>query len=132
MARNTLIRVGAVRSFPMGTGVDAEAGEIACLNAAGFCVAGSAAANLNAVGIFEETKSNPGANGAETVKVRRDLNESYAFADAEDAAAIDLSDVGEVAYIDGPSTVRLNATGTSPAGIIDDVDDKGVHIRFTK
>lgn len=115
----------------MAAGVECNAGAIACLNASGFIVPASAAAGLKAVGIFDETKTGGAADGDERITVRRDLGESYAFADAEDGAAIDLSNVGDVAYIEDDQTVRLNATGTSAAGIIDDVDADGVHIRFT-
>lgn len=132
MARQTDIRVGAERSFPMATGAVCEEGTMAVINASGFVEPATAAAAKIAVGVFAETLTNTGANGALSIKVRRDLNESYSFADAANPGAIDLADVGSACYIHDGSTVRLLATGTSQAGVIDDVDASGVHVRFTK
>ena len=69
--RNTPEREGAILVLPMATGTTIFAGSLVVVNAAGFAAPGSTATSLVAAGRAEEYKVNAGANGAETVKVRR-------------------------------------------------------------
>lgn len=58
-------------ALPMAANTSIFAGQLVCLNEAGFAVPASAAANLTCAGRAEQSRTNPGAAGAEVVAVLR-------------------------------------------------------------
>ncbi len=128
--RNTPYRTGEDFSRALAAGVKAFHGGIAVLNAAGYSQPGTTSAAVKADGVYQETVDNAaGADGALNVHVRRG---HFRFINSAAADQITLADIGNTAYIvDDQTVAKTDGGGTrSPAGVIADVDAKGVWVQF--
>lgn len=106
------------------------AGALVMRNAAGFLVRGATATGLVGVGRAEALADNAaGAAGDIFVEYAPG---TFRFANSAGADEITTADIGTLAYAVDDQTVALtDATGTrSPAGVIEEVDDLGVWVRF--
>ena len=124
--RNTPEREGAILVLPMATGTTIFAGALVVVSAAGFAAPGSTATGLVAAGRAEEYKVNAGANGAETVKVRRGV---FKFANLE---ADPVTKPITTCYIADDQTVAAtNGTNTrSAAGKVLAIETDGVWVEI--
>lgn len=128
-ARNTPERAGDVLGYPVKASVKPIQGGIAVLNA-GYAAPGTTALNLVAIGRFESTVDNTaGANGAETVEVKRG---TFKFGNSSAGDLIAQADVGADCYIvDDQTVAKTNGTNTrSVAGKIIAVDADGVWVKI--
>ena len=125
--RNTVRRDGTDFVRPMAAGTTIHGGTLVVLNAAGFAAPGTTALNLIADGRAEESKANPGANGAATVRVRPGV---YRFDNSAAADLIAIAEIGDDAFIvDDQTVAKTNGGNTrSRAGRIVDVDAQGVWV----
>lgn len=130
--RNTVQRLDPAPVPRIGLMAAAQtifAGALVMRNASGLLVKGDTAVGLVGVGRSEGYFDNgDGADG--------DLSAEYApgifrFANS-DADEITIADIGNPCYaVDDQTVAKTSDTDTrSPAGIIDDVDDQGVWVRF--
>lgn len=123
--RNTKRRDGAQFEFPVAEETLIYAGALVAL-ATGVAHPGAAPGDPLTgvvVGVAEARADNSdGAAGDIKVKVRRGV---YRFANGD---AIDLTDIGNNAYVTDDQTVQAASTDTVPAGVIRDVDDQGVWV----
>lgn len=123
--RNTPHREGFLFHLPVGAAVTIYAGAIVMKNATGYAVPGATATGQVCAGRAEDAVDNAaGSDGDLSVKVRSGV---YLYDNAGD---IDISHVGDTAYIVDDQTVSLDATGKSAAGKIVDVDAAGVWVRM--
>ena len=127
--RNTPRAQGDLLELPMKGATTIFAGSLACLTAAGFAVPGSVATTLLAVGRAEEQKTNDGADGAATIKIRRG---AFRFANSAAGDAITWADYGKQIYVvDDQTVAKTNGGNTrSVAGICRGVDAQGVWVEF--
>lgn len=128
--RNTLKRDAVQFEFPVAANTMLYAGGIGCVNSSGYAVPGSTSTTLKAIGRIDEVANNVGgAAGAIRVKLRRGC---YGFANSTAGDLITLADVGASCYIvDDQTVAKTNGGATrSVAGVIRDVDAKGVWVEF--
>ncbi|MEO0861549.1 MAG: hypothetical protein AAFY65_13110 [Pseudomonadota bacterium] len=128
--RNTFERGGDVLSGPVAAGVLIYAGALVVRDAAGNLLPGTPGAGDFGVGRAEERVDNTGgAAGDATVRVKVG---KFRFNNSAGANAIARANIGAVAWIVDDNQVALaDGGGTrSPAGIVHDVDDQGVWVRF--
>lgn len=130
--RSTPARENRVFSDPVEAATKIFGGTIACLNAAGNLVKGSAALNLKAIGRARSTADNSaGAAGAISGETETG---TFRFANSAAADLIARADIGADCYIvDDQTVAKTNGGATrSIAGKIADVDAQGVWVRFTR
>jgi len=127
--RNTPERGGVDYTFPAAGLTTIYGGAIVCLKSDGYATKGAAATGLVAVGRAEERVVNAGADGAETIRVRRGI---FRYANSAAADAIAAAQIGQVCYIvDDQTVAKTDGGGTrSPAGIVHDVDVLGVWVQI--
>ena len=128
--RNTSRRDAAQFELPAAASANLLAGTIAMVNTSGYAEAGATATSRRGVGVVEVTADNTsGAAGAISVRVRRGC---FAFANSASTDAITRGDIGNTVYIvDNQTVAKTDGTGTrSPAGVVRDVDAKGVWVEF--
>jgi len=128
--RDTVRRDGIAFEFPVKTAVKLFAGSIAVVDATGYLTKGAVATTLKAVGVVQEQVDNTGgADGAVNGKVRRGV---FCLANSSAGDLIARTDIGAVCYIVDDFTVaKTNGSSTrSVAGIIRDVDARGVWVEF--
>lgn len=127
--RNTPARQGDTFVDPVKAATTIYAGALVCLTAAGFLVPGSADNTLVARGRADEQVANPGADGAQTCRVRKGV---FRFANSAAADAITRAEIGDDCYVvDDQTVAKTNGAGARPvAGKIEDVDAAGVWVRF--
>ncbi|WP_226557855.1 hypothetical protein [Salipiger thiooxidans] len=128
--RLTPRREGDFLSGAVAAATTLFAGAMVMRNATGFLVAGQTATALVGVGVADaEANNSGGAAGDITARIRTGI---FRMANSTSTDEIDAGDIGAVAYAVDDQTVALtDGTGTrSPAGIIADVDDQGVWVRF--
>jgi hypothetical protein len=128
--RNTPRRDAAQLELPVAASARLLAGTIAMINASGLAEAGTTATARRGVGVVEATADNTGgAASAISVRIRRGC---FAFANSTAGDAITRGDIGATAYIvDNQTVAKTDGTGTrSPAGVIRDVDGRGVWVQF--
>jgi len=108
--RNTPERVGPIQAYPVKAGVILYQGGIAALDATGYAVPASTAANLVAIGRVEQTVDNSaGANGKATVEVR-----SGVFALANDTTnAVTQAHVGRPVKLLDDATASSASSGVA-------------------
>lgn len=126
--RNTPRRDGDLVGRKAKGATEIFAGALVALDANGFAIPGATATGLTADGRAEEHIDNTGADGDETVTVRKGV---FLFAnDATDTVV--QADIGGTAYIvDDETVANTDGTGTrSAAGTIVDVDADGVWVRI--
>ena len=126
--RDTFVRNGIDRRFPVAAGATIYKGALVAFNAAGYVVPGTTATTLTPLGRAEQTVDNTGgADGDVSVDIR-----SGVFPwDNDGTDTVDLTHVGSPAYIvDDQTVASTDGTGTrSEAGTIFDVDADGVWVR---
>lgn len=122
-ARNTSQFAGDFLVLPMKAGAIIFAGTLVAIDAAGFAVAATKAADLTAAGRAEETVDNTGgADGALALKVARGV-----FKWDNDATnPVTVAHVLKPCYMQNDGTVTALETGSSPAGVVLAVPDDGV------
>jgi hypothetical protein len=106
------------------------AGAIVMRNASGYAVKGATALGLQGVGRAEERADNSdGSAGDLAIKIRSGV---FRFANSSSSDEITDADIGRVCYaVDDQTVAKTAGSGTrSPAGIVVDVDDNGVHVLF--
>ncbi|GHT86698.1 hypothetical protein AGMMS49543_20490 [Betaproteobacteria bacterium] len=126
--RNTPRRDGVDFDFPVAAGVWIHAGALVAMNATGYAVPGTTATGLQGVGIAQASADNrTGANGSATIAVKRGC---FRLRNSAGADAITRANIGQACYIVDDQTVAVTVTGKSPAGIVRDVDERGVWAEF--
>ncbi len=116
-----------VRAYGMKKGDTIHAGSLVQLDADGYLIPASKAADQVTVGRAEETVTSPAAdsNGDRSVRVRTGI---FLWDNlATDKVAI--AEIGDKVYVEDDQTVRKsqNANAT-PAGRLVDVDDRGAWV----
>lgn len=130
MERDTpeIMNGGRLLSLPVKGGVTIYQGAIVALDADGYAVPGIKAAGLTAVGRAEETVTNPGADGAETVKALRGV---FVYANSATAAdKVTAKHLLQPCYIEDDQTVTTAAAGASVAGLVLRADENGVAVQL--
>ncbi|MCI9484391.1 MAG: hypothetical protein HFH27_08005 [Clostridiaceae bacterium] len=130
MERDTpeIMNGGRLLSLPVKGGVTIYQGAIVALDADGYAVPGIKAAGLTAVGRAEETVTNPGADGAETVKALRGV---FVYANSATAAdKVTAKHLLQPCYIEDDQTVTAAAAGASVAGLVLRADENGVAVQL--
>ena len=125
---NTQEILGDAYVYPVAANTTVCAGEIACINADGYLVAGSKTTGLKAVGIAQETATAVAA-GSATCLVRRGTFKLENLS----SDAVDLADIGSNCYIHDSGTVCATETETpshSVAGKVRGIIDGKVAVRF--
>lgn len=128
--RNTPQAIGDFRNGPVAATAILFAGALLMRNAAGYLLAGATATGMVGVGRVEAFVDNSsGADGNLNVDFRPGF---FRFANSAGADEITVAEIGDVAFIvDDQTVAKTDGTSTrSPAGIIDNVDDQGVWVRF--
>lgn len=127
--RNTPRTEGDIVQPPMKGATTIFAGSLVCVTATGFAVPGAATATLIAIGRADERKVNAGADGADTVKVRRG---TFRFNNSAAADAVTWADYGKPVYVVDDQTVAKtsNANARPVAGTCRGVDANGVWVEF--
>jgi hypothetical protein len=127
-ARNTKERIGDVTAYPVKGSTTCYAGGLAVFNA-GYAAPGTAATGLIALGRFEETMANAGADGAVTARVKRGI---FKFGNSASGDAIAQADCGADCWIvDDQTVAKTNGSSTrSRAGKIVAVDADGVWVKL--
>ena len=130
MERDTpeIMNGGRLLALPVKGGVTIYQGAIVALDADGYAVPGIKAAGLTAVGRAEETVTNPGADGAETVKALRGV---FVYANSATAAdKVTAKHLLQPCYIEDDQTVTTAAAGASVAGLVLRADENGVAVQL--
>lgn len=109
-------------------------GALVMRNASGYLTKGQTALGLVGVGSARQHVDNSdGSAGDLTVKVQPGV---WRFANSSSSDAITIADIGRVCYaVDDETVARTDGRTSglptrSPAGIVVDVDDLGVHVLF--
>jgi hypothetical protein len=104
-------------------------GGIAVLNG-GYLAPATTATGLVAVGVFEETSANAGADGVSTAKTQSGI--FGPFGNSTSGDLITVADRGKTCYLVDDQTVAKtdNSGARSAAGFVYDVDANGVWIDF--
>ena len=111
-------------SLPMAGSTTIYQGAMVALNADGFAIPAKKAAGLTAAGRAEETVSNPGSDGAVSVRVARGI---FVYANSA-SGKISAANVLKPCYMEDDQTVTATATGSSVAGLVIRVDESGVAV----
>lgn len=127
--RNTVTRSGDIREPGVKAATKIWHGAMAGVGADGFAVPMSTATTLKCLGMAKETADNSaGADGAINVRISAGV---FRWDNSAAGDAITRADIGATAYaVDDHTVAKTNGTNTrSAAGVIFDVDDKGVWIK---
>ena len=128
--RNTKRRDAVHVVHPIATAKTIFAGGMVTLLASGGWAVPAGTASAGAcVGVAEDTVANAGANGAESVAVRKGC---FQFLNSASTDLIARADIGAICYIvDDQTVAKTNGTNTrSIAGKVFDVDANGVWVDF--
>lgn len=126
--RNTQMKDKELVSVLVAASSKVVAGGIACVNATGFAVPGSASAVLTYLGRYDQTVDNTaGADGALSVVVRRE--KAFKFGNYASDLVVQ-ADIGKQCYIyDDQAVAHTSSNNTrSVAGIVLGVDTDGVWV----
>lgn len=126
--RNTQMKDKELVPVLVAASTKVYAGGIACANATGFAVPGSAAATLTYLGRYDQTVDNTaGADGALTVLVRR--QKAFKFGNYASDLVVQ-ADIGKACYIYDDQQVAHTSSNNvrSVAGIVLGVDTDGVWV----
>lgn len=108
--RATEKREAKILSVPMAASVTIEAGKMVCANASGYAVPAADTANFTMIGVAEETKTNDGSDGAESVLVRRLM----AFKmDNAGSGGVTQASLGKDVYVKDAATVAASGVTNS-------------------
>lgn len=116
--RNTPERSADLRQFEAAATI--FAGSLVALNASGKAVPASDAAGLQVVGIAQGRAS---SGGIVTVK-----NGCFRLGNGPEGKALALADIGSPCYVLDDQTVGASSTASIPAGILYDIEPKGVWV----
>lgn len=128
--RNTPRRDGQELSLGLAASTKIYGGSIACRNASGYAVPGSASTTLKALGVAQEQVDNAaGAAGAKSIRIRKG---TFRFANSASTDAITTADIGNDCYVvDDQTVAKTSGSSTrSVAGKVADVDSNGVWVTF--
>jgi hypothetical protein len=121
--RSTPYRDGVLVGYPVKAAAKIWGGSLVAIDSTGNALKASSSTGLACVGIAERMADNTaGANGAETIIVRRGL----AKLANSGSAAVTRAHIGAACYAEDDQTVTSSATGKSVAGIVVDVESDGV------
>lgn len=126
--RNTPARLGDNRSGKLGANQTIFSGAILMRNASGHLIEGATATGSFGVGRAEAPTSSTTA-GVTDIEYKPGV---FQYENSASADAIAAADIGTVCYIvDDQTVAKTSGTNTrSPAGIVEDVDARGVWVRF--
>ncbi len=124
--RATEQRDGKLLSVPVAASAVLYAGALIVANATGYAAPGSVAADLTAMGMATEKVDNSaGADGDLNIEVLR----GRAFKFKNDGTnPVTQAHLGQDCYVFDDETVSSNATGTSVAGKVVDIESDGVWV----
>ncbi len=127
--RDTPERRGSDFSIPAAASKTFFGGALVCVNAAGYGTPGATATGLRGLGRVRRPLTSPATAGAESVDYERGC---FRFANSASTDLITRADIGATAYVvDDQTVAKTDGSATrSPAGIIRDVDAKGVWVEF--
>ena len=128
--RNTPKSLGERRALLVAAGAKLFVGALACRNATGFATPGATALGLVGVGCaMQHVDNTAGADGAAKVQIEPGF---FRFANSAGPDEITAADIGKLCFVvDDQTVAKTNGTATrSPAGLVDQVDDLGVWVRF--
>lgn len=112
-------REGKLRFFEKSDSVTVCEGEIGCVDANGAVAAAAAAEGLKALGRIERVEGND-------VRIKKGV---FCYQNSA-TDALSRANIGGDCYIADSTTVCKTKTGKSKAGIVFDVDDRGVWVEF--
>lgn len=115
-------------SLPVKGATTIFQGSLVALDANGYAVPGTAAADLTAAGRAEETVENKGADGELVIRVSRGVFVFDNTATAENK--VTQAHVLKSCYIEDDQTVTSVADGASVAGTVIRVDESGVAVQI--
>lgn len=111
MDRNTAFTDGELFRVPCEADAVIDAGHLVCVNAAGFAIAGTPAADNTVMGVADDAADNTGGiQGQNHVMVRR--NKAF-YLDNDSAAPVTQASVGKTCYLIDSHTVTR---GSNSAG----------------
>lgn len=128
--RQTPAKSGGNQVGLVAAAVNVFAGAMLMRNAAGNILPAVTGANLIGVGRAEAAIDNSdGAAGAQTVQFTAGR---FRYANSAGADEITIADIGKLCFaVDDQTVAKTDDTAArSPAGIVEDVDDQGVWVRF--
>ncbi len=115
-------------SLPVKGATTIFQGSLVALDANGYAVPGSTAANLTAAGRAEETVENKGADGELVIRIARGV---FVYDNTATVAnQITQAHVLKPCYIEDDQTVTSLADGASVAGTVIRVDENGVAVQI--
>jgi len=128
--RNTPAKAGDMQVGKLAAAVTVHAGAMLVRNAAGFIAPATTALNLTGVGRAEETVDN--ATGVAGDKAVSFMAGRFRYANSATTDEVTIADIGKACFaVDDQTVAKTDGTGTrSKAGVVDDVDDLGVWVRF--
>ena len=130
-ARNTPRKIGADRVVPLAANAKVFLGGMVQIAASSFGVAGSATAANVTIGVALTSADNTGgANGAQSVNVRRGI---FRMANSAAGDLIARTEIGKTVYVvDDQTVAKTDNAGARPAaGRCFDVDAQGVWVEFS-
>lgn len=129
--RNTQVMQGILRQFSLAAGQVIPAGVLACVNAAGLLVNGSADATLRCVGITRHRVDATGALDGQ-VKATTEVGVFGPFANSAGGDQLTTADCTQDCYIvDNQTVAKTNGGGARPvAGKVWCVTADGVWVNF--
>ncbi len=121
-------RAGNVFVRGVAANVTIHQGALVCNSAAGHATPGATATTLTALGVAEESVTGAGVAGVAKVRIKRG---TFLFKNKADDL-VTSAEIGKPCYVVEDETVaKTDGTGTrSKAGIVHDVEDSGVWVRF--
>lgn len=119
-SRNTKSREPGIRGYTVAAATTIYKGGLVAINAGGYLVPASDAANLVVVGVaFDDADNSAGANG--DIKCRVQSGRSYLF--DVSPTALTQADVGNMTYVEDDQTVSADSndgTNAIDAGIVEE------------
>lgn len=130
-ARNTPRKIGGDRVVPLAANAKVFLGGMVQIAASSFGVAGAATAANVTIGVALASADNTGgANGAQSVNVRRGI---FRMANSAAGDLIARTEIGKIVYVvDDQTVAKTDNGGARPAaGRCFDVDAQGVWVEFS-
>jgi len=121
-------RVLALIGHPVAAGAVIFKGALVALNVAGFAVPATKAADLRVIGVARKGVDNSdGQDGDKVVEVRVD---ECVKVKNDAVTPVTRDHIGGACFVLDDETVTSGGTGSSVAGVVQDIDDNGVWISF--
>lgn len=125
--RNTPELMGRLRQAGLAAAVNVFAGALLMRQADGNVAPAAPGAGKVGCGLAQASVDNTaGAAGARRVEL---VAGTFRFANAAAADAVTAAEIGRLCYAHDDQTVGKTATGRSPAGIVEGLDELGVWVR---